>query len=173
MTTFFHGRSRSGRGSAHRASLLRTVGLRASVCAIALVTIAASTATAQPDGALVQRLDSLAGAGVHENRAVGIVAAVVKGEDALLLKAYGKSDIEGDVPMTVDTIIPIGSTTKQFTAAAILQLRDQGKLSLDDDITKWLPDFQTRGNKVTLRHLLGHTSGIVGRVIERDPDGAP
>ena len=160
MTTFFHGRSRSGRGSAHRASLLRTVGLRASVCAIALVTIAASTATAQPDGALVQRLDSLAGAGVRENRAVGIVAAVVKGEDTLLLKAYGKSDIEGDVPMTVDTIIPIGSTTKQFTAAAILQLRDQGKLSLDDDITKWLPDFETRGNKVTLHRLLDHTSGI-------------
>ena len=62
--------------------------------------------------------------------------------------------------MTVDTVIQIGSTTKQFTAAAILQLRDQGKLSLDDDITKWLPDFETRGNKVTLRHLLGHTSGI-------------
>ena len=92
---------------------------------------------------------------------VGIVAAVVKGKDTLLLKAYGKADVEGDVPMTVDTVFPIGSVTKQFTAAAILQLRDQGKLSLDDDITKWLPDFETRGNKVTLRHLLGHTSGIV------------
>ena len=88
------------------------------------------------------------------------MAAVVKGNDTLLLKAYGKSDVEGDVPMTVDTVIAIGSVTKQFTAAAILQLRDQGKLSLDDDITKWLPDFDTRGNKVTLRHLLGHTSGI-------------
>ena len=54
----------------------------------------------------------------------------------------------------------LGSDTKQFTAAAILQLRDQGKLTLDDDITKWLPDFETRGYKVTLRHLLGHTSGI-------------
>jgi D-alanyl-D-alanine carboxypeptidase len=127
---------------------------------LALVSIGASTATAQPGGALVQRLDSIAGAGVRENRAVGITAAVFKGNDTLLLKAYGKADVEGDVPMTVDTIIPIGSTTKQFTAAAILQLRDQGKLSLDDDITKWLPDFETRGNKVTLRHLLGHTSGV-------------
>jgi ABC-type sugar transport system ATPase subunit len=90
------------------------------------------------------------------------VAAVVKGKDTLLLKAYGKGDVEGDVPTTVDTVFPIGSDTKQFTFAAILQLRDQGKLSLDDDITKWLPDFETRGNKVTLRHLLGHTSGIVG-----------
>ncbi len=127
---------------------------------LALVSIGASTATAQPGPALVQRLDSIAGAGVLENRAVGIVAAVVKGKDTLLLKAYGKADVEGGVPMTVDTIIPLGSDTKQFTAAAILQLRDQGKLGLDDEITKWLPDFQTRGNRVTLRRLLDHTSGI-------------
>ena len=100
-------------------------------------------------------------------RSVGIVAAVVGGKDTLLVKfyrAYGKADVEGDVPMTVDTIVPIGSVTKQFTAAAILQLRDQGKLSLDDEITKWLPDFDTRGNKVTLRHLLGHTSGVTDLV---------
>jgi CubicO group peptidase (beta-lactamase class C family) len=51
--------------------------------------------------------------------------------------------------------------TKQFTAAAILQLRDAGKLSLDDAITKWLPEFETRGNGVTLRHLLSHTAGIM------------
>jgi CubicO group peptidase (beta-lactamase class C family) len=126
----------------------------------AFVWIGASTATAQSGGAVVQRLDSIAGAGVLDNRAVGITAAVVKGKDTLLVKAYGKSDVEGNVPMTVDTVVPLGSDTKQFTAAAILQLRDQGKLTLDDDITKWLPDFETHGNKVTLRHLLGHTSGI-------------
>jgi D-alanyl-D-alanine carboxypeptidase len=128
---------------------------------LALVSIGASTAIAQSGADLAQRLDSIAGAAVRENRSVGIVAAVVKGQDTLLLKAYGRSDVETDVPATVDTVFGIGSDTKQFTAAAILQLRDQGKLSLDDDITKWLPDFETRGNKVTLRHLLGHTSGIV------------
>jgi CubicO group peptidase (beta-lactamase class C family) len=150
MTVVPFARSRSYRG-AQRPVLY---GL------LALVSIGASTAAAQPRTGLVQQLDSIAGAGVRENRAVGIVAAVVKGKDTLLLKAYGKADVEGNVPMTVDTIIPIGSVTKQFTAAAILQLRDQGKLSLDDEITKWLPDFETRGNKVTLRHLLDHTSGI-------------
>jgi CubicO group peptidase (beta-lactamase class C family) len=128
---------------------------------LAHVAVGATTATSQSGGALVQRLDAIAGAGVVEKRSVGIVAAVVKGKDTLLLKAYGKADVEGDVPATVDTVFQIGSDTKQFTAAAILQLRDQGKLSLDDDITKWLPDFETHGNKVTLRHLLGHTSGIV------------
>jgi CubicO group peptidase (beta-lactamase class C family) len=126
----------------------------------ALVLVGASIATAQPDAALAQRLDAIAGAGVRENRAVGITAAAVRGNETLLLKAYGKSDVEGDAPMTVDTIIQIGSTTKQFTAAALLQLRDQGRLSLDDEITRWLPDFETHGNRVTLRHLLGHTSGV-------------
>jgi CubicO group peptidase (beta-lactamase class C family) len=62
--------------------------------------------------------------------------------------------------MPVDAMFEIGSVTKQFTAVAVLQLRDQGKLSLDDDITRWLPDFDTRGHRVTLRHLLGHTAGI-------------
>ena len=118
--------------------------------------------TAQSAAPLAERLDAIAGAAVRESRSVGITAAVAKGKEILLLKAYGKSDVEGNVPMTVDTVIPIGSVTKQFTAAAILQLRDQGKLGLEDDLTKWLPDFETQGNKVTIRHLLGHTSGIVG-----------
>src|SRR5437773_3012315 len=109
----------------------------------ASVWIGASIAAAQSGGGLVQRLDSIAGAGVRENRAVGIVAAVDKGNDTLLLKAYGKAVVESDSPATVDTTFQIGSDTKQFTAAAILQLRDQGKLTLDDDITKWLPDFET------------------------------
>jgi CubicO group peptidase (beta-lactamase class C family) len=127
--------------------------------ALVLVWIGAATA-AQSNPPLAQRLDAIAGAGVRENRSVGVVATVVRGKDTLLLQAYGKSDVEGNVPMTVDTVIAIGSDTKQFTAAAILQLRDQGKLSLDDNLTKWLPDFDTRGNTVTLRHLLAHTSGV-------------
>ena len=136
-------------------------GLKTAGSIAAALSIYVSSAPAQrPAPALVERLDSIAGAAVREKRAVGIVAAVARGKDTLLLEAYGKSDVEGDVDMTVDTVIPIGSVTKQFTAVAILQLRDQGKLSVDDNITKWLPDFETHGNKVTLRHLLDHTSGI-------------
>ncbi len=122
-----------------------------------------SAQTPQPNrDALVKQLDSIAASGVLENRAAGIVAAVVRGTDTLLLKGYGKADLEWNVPMPVDAVLEIGSVTKQFTAVAILQLRDEGKLSLDDEITKWLPDFDTRGNKVTLRRLLDHTSGIKG-----------
>jgi CubicO group peptidase (beta-lactamase class C family) len=141
---------------------MRRTTLLSSLAAVALVVATATTAAAQPERPLVARLDSLAGSGVQENRAVGIVAAVVRGNDTLLHKAYGKADVEWDVPMPVDAMFEIGSVTKQFTAVALLQLRDEGKLSLDDEITRWLPDFDTRGNRLTLRRLLDHTSGIVG-----------
>ena len=136
--------------------------LRATVAAISLMALGAVPAGAQDARPLRQRLDSLAGSGVVENRAVGIVAAVVRANDTLLLNGYGKADVEWNVPMPPDAVFEIGSVAKQFTAAAILQLRDEGKLSLDDDLTKWFPDFDTRGNKVPLRRLLDHTSGIVG-----------
>ena len=127
---------------------------------VGLVLLGASPAGAQSVGTLAQRLDALAGAEVRENRAVGITAAVARGKNTLLLEGYGKADIDSGAAMTADTVTALGSVTKQFTAAAILQLRDEGKLGLDDPLTKWLPDFDTRGNVVTLRHLLAHTSGI-------------
>jgi D-alanyl-D-alanine carboxypeptidase len=128
---------------------------------VTLVLLGSGTpAYGQGRAALVQRLDAIAGAGVSEGRAVGIAVAVVKGKDPLLVEAYGKANVEGGVAMTADTVTALGSVTKQFTAVAILQLRDSGTLGLDDPLTKWLPDFETRGHKVTLRHLLAHTSGI-------------
>jgi CubicO group peptidase (beta-lactamase class C family) len=133
-----------------------------SVVFVLTVSMVRAAPAQQDREALGRQLDSLAGSGVLENRAVGLVAAVVRGTDTLLLKGYGKADAEWDVGMTVDAMFEIGSVTKQFTAVAILQLRDEGKLSLDDGITKWLPDFDTRGNTVTLRRLLDHTSGIKG-----------
>lgn len=133
---------------------------RTLLAALALVAAAASTAAAQAGNALTTRLDSIAAAPVAANRAVGIVAAVVRGSDTLLLKSYGRADVEWNVPMPADAMFETGSIAKQFTAAAILQLRDAGKLSLDDDLAKWLPDFDARGNAVTLRRLLDHTSGI-------------
>jgi CubicO group peptidase (beta-lactamase class C family) len=119
-----------------------------------------SGAAQQSGSALVQRLDSIAGAEVRANRSVGIVAAAVQGKNKLLLEAYGKADVDGNVPMTLATTIPIGSVTKQFTAVAVLQLRDQGKLGLDDDVRKWLPELNTGSSTVTIRHLLTHTAGI-------------
>jgi CubicO group peptidase (beta-lactamase class C family) len=87
---------------------------------------------------------------------------VVRGKDTLVLKAYGSADLELDVPTPERAIYEIGSVTKQFTSASILLLVEQGKLSLDDELTKYLPDYPTQGNTVTIRRLLDHTSGIVG-----------
>lgn len=121
-----------------------------------------AAADAQETAHLSARLDSIAGSGILERRVIGLTAMVVRGEDTLLAQAYGQADVEWDVEMPLDAMFEIGSVAKQFTAAAILQLRDEGKLSLDDPITKWLPDFNTRGNAVTLRRLMDHTSGIAG-----------
>lgn len=140
----------------------RIPALRSAAGALVMLAICASTLAAQSALTLTQTLDSIAESGIIEKRGVGLAAAVVKGSDTLLFKSYGKADVEWDVPLPIDAVFEIGSVTKQFTAAAILQLRDSGKLSLDDEITKWLPDFDTRANKVTLRRLLDHTSGIVG-----------
>ncbi|HET9424615.1 MAG TPA: serine hydrolase domain-containing protein [Gemmatimonadaceae bacterium] len=108
-----------------------------------------------------QKLDSIAATFVAANRTVGMVVAMVKGDDTLLMKAYGKADVEWDVPMQTDAMFEIGSVSKQFAAVSILQLRDAGKLSLDDRLSKWLPDVPG-ADRITLRHLLSHTSGVFG-----------
>jgi CubicO group peptidase (beta-lactamase class C family) len=136
--------------------------VHAAILVLASVGVTTTIRAQVPRAAIVARLDSVAGSGVAQKRTTGLVVAVVKGTDTLLLKGYGKADVEWDVAMPVDAMFEIGSIAKQFTAAAILQLRDAGNLSLDDDITKWLPDFDTRGNAVPLRRLLDHTSGIHG-----------
>ena len=129
---------------------------------IPALAFATASLEAQAPAAVIRKLDSLANAPVAANRVVGLVAAAVRGNDTLLLKGYGKADLEWDVPMPADAMFEIGSVSKQFAAASILQLRDDGKLSLDDEITKYFPMVDTKGNRVTLRRLLTHTSGIYG-----------
>lgn len=134
--------------------------VRSLLGAFGTISIFAASASGQSGGTSAAALDSLARAPVRANRTVGLVAAVVRGNDTVLMKGYGKANVEWDVPMPADAMFEVGSIAKQFTAASILLLVDQGKLSLDDEITKWLPTFRTPGGKVTLRHMLNHTSGL-------------
>lgn len=90
----------------------------------------------------------------------GAVALVVKDDKVLYHKAFGMANLELDVKMKPDNIFRIGSITKQFTASAILKLRDEGKLNLNDDITKYVKDYPTHGHQISIKHLLTHTSGI-------------
>lgn len=87
------------------------------------------------------------------------IAVAIDGKIAFE-KGYGSADLEHDVPILPDTVFDIGSTSKQFTAAAIALLEGEGKLSLDDDIRKHLPNFPDYGVPIRIRHLVFHTSGI-------------
>lgn len=90
----------------------------------------------------------------------GFAVLVAKNERVIYHKAFGYANLELDVKLKPENIFRIGSITKQFTAAAILKLEDEGKLSVQDDIKKFIPDYPTHGHIITIEHLLTHTSGI-------------
>jgi len=109
--------------------------------------------------ALVDFADSLFQTNVDSSYIAGASVIVFRKGQKLLDKSYGYASMELSVPMPEEASFEIGSVTKQFTAAAILKLVDEGKLSLDDDFTDYL-DFDTRGRFITINNLLNHTSGI-------------
>ena len=85
-------------------------------------------------------------------------------------RALGMANLELSVPMQIDNVFWVASIGKQFTAVAILQLMEQGKLNLQDEITKFIPDYPTQGYKITIEHLLTHTSGIQTYSGMEDPE---
>ena len=96
----------------------------------------------------------------YSSKAPGAVFLVAKNGKPIYKKAFGKSNIELDVDMNTESVFQIGSMTKQFTAVAIMMLAEQGKLDVKDEITKFIPDYPTNGQTITIHHLLTHTSGI-------------
>jgi CubicO group peptidase (beta-lactamase class C family) len=90
----------------------------------------------------------------------GCAVGVAQGGKPVLQKAYGMADLEHDVPNKPDTIFEAGSVSKQFTAAAVLLLAQEGKLSLDDPARKYIPELPDYGVPLTIRHMLQHTSGL-------------
>ncbi|MGH9817476.1 MAG: serine hydrolase domain-containing protein, partial [Candidatus Acidiferrales bacterium] len=90
----------------------------------------------------------------------GCAVAASRNGELLVNRAYGLADLERDVPITPSTIFDIGSLQKQFVAAAVLLLVEDGKLSLSDDVHKHIPELPDYGHQVTIDHLLTHTSGI-------------
>jgi len=92
----------------------------------------------------------------------GVSVLVSKNGEIIYEKAFGYADIGNKVPVTPDTKFRIGSITKQFIAAAILKLQEEGKLNVQDKLSKYIPNFPRlpRGDEVTIHHLLTHTSGI-------------
>ena len=119
----------------------------------------ASQISAQPAADLSKSIDEILTQTYKPNEP-GAAVIVVKDGKVVFRKGYGMANLELGVPVEPDMVFRLGSITKQFTAVAILMLVEQGKLSLDDDLTKFLPDYPTNGQKITITHLLTHTSGI-------------
>src|SRR5262245_11206553 len=90
----------------------------------------------------------------------GAAVIVVQDGKPVLRKGYGMAKIELGCPIAPDMVFRIGSTTKEFTAACVLKLAEEGRLALDDPVEKYVPDFPTGGRRITIEHLLTHTSGI-------------
>ena len=137
------------------------------VCVAVLVLLGAPAAQAWETPAAAEAAQPLAArldaaiAPYYKAGEPGATVIVVKDGKTLLRKGYGIADTAGMKPMSGDAAMRLGSITKQFTAVAILMLAEEGKLALTDDITRFFPDYPTRGKKISVEHLLTHTSGIV------------
>jgi CubicO group peptidase (beta-lactamase class C family) len=97
---------------------------------------------------------------VYVGPAPGCAAAVSLNGETVFEKAFGLADMEHNVPNTPQTIFESGSVAKQFTAAALVLLQQDGKLSIDDPVRKYIPELPDYGSPLTIRHLLNHTSGL-------------
>jgi CubicO group peptidase (beta-lactamase class C family) len=90
----------------------------------------------------------------------GCTMAVARDGKLLYAKGYGLANIEQNIPLTPESVFDIGSTSKQFSAASILLLEKQGRLSVNDDVGKYIPELPAYGKKITILNLLNHTSGL-------------
>jgi CubicO group peptidase (beta-lactamase class C family) len=117
-------------------------------------------ASAVVDAQRVARAEAVVREEMQRQRIPGLSIAVIDHGRVALARGYGYANLEHDVPVTVDTLFQSGSVGKQFTAAMVMLLVEDGRLSLDDPVTKYLPECPPGWTAIHVRHLLTHTSGI-------------
>jgi CubicO group peptidase (beta-lactamase class C family) len=131
------------------------------VLSLSPAALQSQTQSKKPDSVTQRsRLDSIIRASLVDLPLASASVAILRGDDTLLWTAHGYADLENRVPASPFTVYRIGSITKQFTAAAILQQVERGAIRLDDDVAKYVPEYSSRGKRVTIRQLLNHTSGM-------------
>lgn len=111
----------------------------------------------------VQRLEAAVDevfADVAKPDSPGCAVALARDGKVILAKGYGSGNLEQGVRITPDSVFDIGSTSKQFSSTSILLLEKQGKLSVDDDVRKYIPELPSYGQPITILNLLNHTSGL-------------
>ena len=142
-----------------RATLRAAIHLAILLCAVSGVAAHANAQT-QPQlpPEMQHKIDELAAAALAKTGVPSASVAIVKDGHIAYLHAYGNARLDPQTAATPAMRYSIGSVSKQFTAASILLLQEEGKLSLDDKVGKFLPDL-TRANDVTIREILSHTSG--------------
>lgn len=125
------------------------------------------SSSAHTQQSLEQHVDAAVLAVMKQGVTAGTAIGVMKDGQMMLAKGYGMANIELEIPAEPENVFRIGSITKQFTAAGIMLLMEEGQLSLEDKLSKFMPDFP-RADEVTIRHLLTHTSGIHSYTGKRD-----
>src|SRR4030095_10413807 len=106
------------------------------------------------------KVDDFVKAQMEQRRIPGLVLAIVKNGNAIKHDAYGVANLKLNAPVRMETAFEIGSVTKQFTAALVVMLIDEGKLSLDDKVSRFFDNAPETWKDITVRHLLTHTSGL-------------
>ena len=154
----------------HRTAIMNTKLLHAA-CLAALCGFAPasrSSAAGESRPKLEELVADLGNRTVEDGQAVGLQVAVARGETTICSAGFGLANVELDIPVTPQTVFRIGSVTKEFTAAAILLLVEEGRVDLDASLSRYLPEYPSHASDVTIRHLLQHTSGI--QDFTRQPD---
>ena len=146
--------------------------MRALVTGLIFALGAGTLAAQNVDSVLVRRVDSVFAAW-SGNATPGCAVGVDRVGAPLIRRAYGLMNLETGTPWTMATLSESGSVAKQFTAAGIVLLARDGVFSLDDDISRWIPEVKGLGRKITIRHLLTHTSGLPDRYTLHDVQGRP
>ena len=151
--------------------MIRARFLTAAV-ALAAAGLPGVDAAAQPSDSLSARVDQVF-ARWNRPDSPGCAVSVVRDGQVVHSRGYGMADLEHDVPITPATVFYIGSDSKQFTAAVIALLAKDGRISLDDDIRKYIPELPQYEAPITIRQLLHHTSGLRDYYTLRALAGAP
>ena len=122
---------------------------------LAFASVLLASQAAQAD-----RVDEYIKGQMEEHRIPGVALNIIRNGKSVKTAAYGLANVELNVPVSPETVFEIGSITKQFTAAGVLLLAQDGRLSVDDYVNKYLKDTPDAWRNITIRHLLTHTSGI-------------
>ncbi|MDQ3755625.1 MAG: beta-lactamase family protein [Acidobacteriota bacterium] len=126
---------------------------------LSCLTLASAPLTVENPSEITKKVDALF-AQYDKPNSPGCALGVIRDGRLIYARGYGLANLEHNIPISSKTVFDIGSTSKQFAAASILLLAQQGKLSLDDDIRKLIPEIPAYDQKITIRHLLHHTSGL-------------